>query len=59
MSALIFAVGLFIFVTYMYFLVRMINRQHKLSEKEHGKSELVRKKRVIKVNKKKITSEKV
>ena len=58
MSALIFAVGLFIFVTYMYFLVRMINRQHKLSEKEHGKSELVRKKRVIKVNKKKVTSEK-
>ena len=59
MSALIFAVGLFIFVTYMYFLVRMINTQHKLSEKEHGKSSPVRKKRVIKVNKKKVTSEKV
>ena len=59
MSALIFAVGFTIFVTYMFFLVRMINRQHKLSEKEHGKSSPVRKKRVIKVNKKKFTSEKV
>lgn len=59
MSALIFAVGFAIFVTYMFFLVRMINRQHKLSEKEHGKSSPVRKKRVIKVNKKKVTSEKV
>ena len=52
MSALIFAVGLFIFVTYMYFLVRMINTQHKISEKEHGKVQYKRK-RVLKVNKKK------
>ena len=52
MSALIFGVGLTIFVTYMYFLVRMINTQHKISEKEHGKVQYKRKK-VFKVNKKK------
>ena len=52
MSALIFGVGLTIFVTYMYFLVRMINTQHKISEKEHGKVQYKRK-RVLKVNKKK------
>ena len=52
MSALIFGVGLTIFVTYMYFLVRMINTQHKISEKEHGKVQYKRK-RVFKVNKKK------
>ena len=52
MSTLIFGVGLAIFVTYMYFLVRMINTQHKISEKEHGKVQYKRK-RVLKVNKKK------
>ena len=52
MSALIFGVGLTIFVTYMYFLVRMINTQHKISEKEHGKVQYKRK-RVLKINKKK------
>ena len=52
MSALIFGVGLTIFITYMYFLVRMINTQHKISEKEHGKVQY-KKKRVLKVNKKK------
>jgi len=52
MSALIFGVGLAIFVTYMYFLVRMINTQHKLQEKELGKVQYKRK-RVLKVNKKK------
>ena len=52
MSALIFGVGLAIFVTYMYFLVRMINTQHKISEKEHGKVQYKRK-RVLKINKKK------
>ena len=52
MSALIFAVGLFIFVTYMYFLVRMINTQHKIQEKELGKVKYKRKK-VLKVNKNK------
>ena len=36
MSTLIFGIGFAIFVTYMYFLVRMINTQHKISEKEHG-----------------------
>ena len=51
MTELIFGVGLAIFVTYMYFLVKMINTQHKLSEKEHGKASPVRKKRVLKVNK--------
>ena len=52
MTELIFGVGLAIFVTYMYFLVRMINTQHKISEKEHGKVQYKRK-RVLKVNKKK------
>ena len=52
MSALIFGVGLAIFATYMYFLVRMINTQHKLQEKELGKVQYKRK-RVLKVNKKK------
>ncbi len=35
MNILIFAIGLIIFVTYMYFLVKMINTQHKIQEKEH------------------------
>ena len=52
MTELIFGVGFAIFVTYMYFLVRMINTQHKISEKEHGKVQYKRK-RVLKVNKKK------
>ena len=52
MTALIFGVGFAIFVTYMYFLVRMINTQHKISEKEHGIVQYKRK-RVLKVNKKK------
>ena len=52
MSALIFGVGFAIFITYMYFLVRMINTQHKLQEKELGKVQYKRK-RVLKVNKKK------
>ena len=52
MTALIFGVGFAIFTTYMYFLVRMINTQHKISEKEHGKVQYKRK-RVLKVNKKK------
>jgi len=52
MSALIFGVGLAIFVTYMYFLVKMINTQHKIQEKELGKVQYKRK-RVLKVNKKK------
>ena len=52
MTTLIFGVGFAIFVTYMYFLVRMINTQHKISEKEHGKVQYKRK-RVLKVNKKK------
>jgi uncharacterized membrane protein len=58
MTALIFTVGLIIFVTYMFFLVRMINTQHKLSEKEHGKVEY-KKNKVFKIKKEKITSEKV
>jgi len=35
MNILIFAIGLIIFVTYMYFLVKMINTQHKIQEKEY------------------------
>tara|TARA_B100001287_G_scaffold276368_1_gene286935 strand:- start:587 stop:793 length:207 start_codon:yes stop_codon:yes gene_type:complete len=37
MDILIFAIGLVIFVTYMYFLVRMINRAHKQQEREQGR----------------------
>jgi len=48
MSALIFTIGFIIFVTYMYFLVKMINTQHKIQEKEHGKSSPVRSGYVIK-----------
>ena len=57
MTELIFGVGLAIFVTYMYFLVRMINTQHKISEKEHGKVQYKRK-RVFKVNKEEVTDDK-
>ena len=42
MNILIFSIGLAIFATYMYFLVRMINTQHKIQEKENGKVEKVR-----------------
>jgi hypothetical protein len=52
MTALIFGVGLAIFVTYMYFLVKMINTQHKIQEKQLGKVQY-KKERVLKVNKKK------
>ena len=37
MNTAIFTVGLVIFITYMFFLVRMISRQNMLQEKEHGK----------------------
>ena len=37
MDILIFSIGLVIFVTYMYFLVRMINRAHKQQEREQGR----------------------
>ena len=37
MDILIFAIGLVIFVTYMYFLIRMINRAHKQQEREQGR----------------------
>ena len=57
MTALIFGVGFAIFATYMYFLIRMINTQHKISEKEHGKVQYKRK-RVFKVNKEKVTNDK-
>jgi hypothetical protein len=52
MTALIFGVGLTIFVTYMYFLIKMINTQHKIQEKQLGKVQY-KKKRVLKINKKK------
>jgi hypothetical protein len=48
MSILIFTIGFIIFVTYMYFLVKMINTQHKIQEKVHGKSSSVRKRYVVK-----------
>lgn len=37
MNTLIFSIGLVIFITYMYFLIRMINRAHKQQEKEQGR----------------------
>lgn len=37
MNTIIFTVGSVIFVTYMFFLIRMINRAHKQQEKEQGK----------------------
>lgn len=37
MDILIFAIGSVIFVTYMYFLIRMINRAHKQQEREQGR----------------------
>ena len=37
MNTAIFIVGFVIFVTYMFFLVRMINIAHKQQEKEQGK----------------------
>ncbi len=37
MNILIFAIGSVIFVTYMYFLIRMINRAHKQQEREQGR----------------------
>ena len=43
MDFAIFTVGFVIFATYMFFLVRMINTQHKIQEKENGKSERIKK----------------
>jgi len=37
MNTIIFTVGSVIFVTYMFFLIRMINRAHKQQEKEQGR----------------------
>lgn len=37
MNAIIFTVGSVIFVTYMFFLIRMINKAHKQQEKEQGR----------------------
>jgi len=36
MNILIFTIGFVIFATYMFFLVRMINTQHKKQELEQG-----------------------
>jgi len=38
MDILIFSIGTVIFVTYMYFLLRMVNRAHKQQEEELGPS---------------------
>jgi len=37
MNVLIFSIGFVIFATYMFFLIRMINKAHKKQEQEHGK----------------------
>lgn len=42
MDFAIFAVGFFIFATYLFFLVRMINTQHKIQERENGKSQKIK-----------------
>ena len=40
MEIVIFTVGFIIFGTYMFFLVRMINTQHKIQERENGANEI-------------------
>ena len=37
MNILIFTIGFIIFITYMFFLLRMVNRAHKSQEKAQGK----------------------
>ena len=37
MDILIFSIGFFIFITYMFFLLRMINRSHKSQERAQDK----------------------
>ena len=37
MNVLIFTIGFIIFITYMFFLLRMVNRAHKSQEKAQGK----------------------
>lgn len=50
MDVLIFSIGVTIFVTYMFFLIRMINRAHKQQEKELGPNkEFVKKYKVKKL----------
>ena len=50
MDVLIFSIGVSIFVTYMFFLMRMINRAHKQQEKELGPNkEFVKKYKVKKL----------
>ena len=37
MNVLIFTIGFIIFITYMFFLLRMVNRAHKSQERAQGK----------------------
>ena len=37
MNILIFTIGFIIFITYMFFLLRMVNRAHKHQERAQGK----------------------
>ena len=48
MDVLIFSIGVSIFVTYMFFLIRMINRAHKQQEKELGPNKEFAKKYKVK-----------
>lgn len=48
MDILIFSIGIVIFVTYMFFLLRMINRSHKQQEKEQGNYNYKRQIRITK-----------
>jgi large-conductance mechanosensitive channel len=50
MELIIFIVGFTIFVTYMFFLIRMINVTHKQQEKEE---KYVSKQKVVKIESKK------
>jgi large-conductance mechanosensitive channel len=50
MELIIFIVGFTIFVTYMFFLIRMINVTHKQQEKEE---KYVSKQKVVKIDSKK------
>ena len=51
MNILIFCIGLSIFVTYMFFLLKMINKAHKEQEEELGPTkEFVKKHKVKKLN---------
>ena len=56
MDILIFCIGFVIFVTYMFFLLRMINRAHKHQERAQGKYKYNYKKQNNIINSEKINN---